>query len=70
VALGIAAAIAMATLGRASGLLTFSSASLQVILVIAFQQSLSALAATIIFYVFRAIRPGDYVESMGQEGLV
>lgn len=70
VVLAIAALIAMATLGfRVSSLLSFVSI-VAVILVIAFQQSLSAFAATVIFYVFRVVRMGDYVESMGQEGVV
>jgi small conductance mechanosensitive channel len=70
VVLVIAALIAMATLGfRFSSLLSFISIA-AVVLVIAFQQSLSAFAATVIFYVFRVVRLGDYVESMGQEGSV
>ena len=59
----------LALLFRVSSLLSFISIA-AVILVIAFQQSLSAFAATVIFYVFRVVRMGDYVESMGQEGLV
>ncbi len=66
----ITALIAMATLGfRVGNLLTFISIA-AVVLVIAFQQSLSSFTATVIFYVFRVVRAGDYIETMNQEGIV
>jgi small conductance mechanosensitive channel len=66
----IAALIALALLGfNLQGIVTFLSL-LAVVLVIAFQQSLNSFAATVIFYVFRVVRPGDYIEAMGHEGTV
>jgi small conductance mechanosensitive channel len=66
----LAALIALALLGfNLQSIVTFLSL-LVVVLVIAFQQSLSNFAATVIFYVFRLERPGDYIETMGQEGIV